>query len=86
MVGPCCGSNKPAPEGRIIFGYPLDVNRQQAALSQLATYVAAYFGDKRFEVQVGFRETSLDGSFADHVAAAGWTLTELVVKELNEAP
>jgi len=86
VVGPCSSvSEAPAKEGRIIFGYPLDVNREQAALSQLAAYLAAYFGDNRFAVRVGFSEISGDKRI-DHIAAAGWDLDTFVLKEENEAP
>ncbi len=93
MVGPCAEDGKEHC-GRIIFGYRLDPARQQAALSQLAAFLHGYFGDANFTVQVGFREISGDGSFADHFAIAGNLLKSvpagwerrLVINELHEAP
>jgi len=93
MVGPCTDDGKEHC-GRIIFGYPLDPARQQAALSQLAAYLLGYFGDANLVVQVGFREISADGSFADRFAVAGTVLKSVpggwesyfVIKEVHEAP
>jgi hypothetical protein len=93
MVGMFANNNKEIA-GRIIFGYPLDPSRQQAALSQLAAYLYAYFGDHNLTFQVGFREQSADGSFADHFAVAGTILKSTPgswersfrIKEVHEAP